>query len=459
MTQKESRTTPEFFEELPRRIFIACLALTALGGAFLYGAVAYRYDLRPIPELRVVYRTINSVLSALPRLQHLQPSRGQGGGVTINKTSGEGAFVFMAGFFDEENQIRLIRRDGTLVRKWSLDYFKHFPDPDARVCDLTSPLRTDTHGAHATPQGEVVFNYEYCGSVKLDQCGVVIWSIVKPTHHSLVPATAGGYWLLGRHKWLASEQPGRFPPFSTPAKEQTIQEDTLLRVSEDGEILEEVSIPELMRENALEALLTANGDPFSLHTINRAELVHANKVAELPSEIADSYPLFAAGDLAISMRKLNLVMVLDPVTKKVKWHQTGPWLRQHDPEFRRDGRISIFNNNVYRTAYINEKTVLSTPYTTNIIAVDPVSRETTVIFGEKPGQEMLSVIRGQHELLENDGMLITEFDAGRVLEVDANGQIVWEYVNRYDLDFVGEITNATIYPADYFQAEWKTCGQ
>ena len=114
---------------------------------------------------------------------------------------------------------------------------------------------------------------------------------------------------------------------------------------------------------------------------------------------------------------------------------------------------------MYRTAYVSERTVLSTPYTTNIIAVDPASRETEVIFGEKPGQEMLSVIRGQHEILANNRMLITEFDAGRVLEVDAHGQIVWEYVNHYDDDFVGEIANSAIYPPDYFRAEWKTCAQ
>ncbi len=447
----------EFFEELPRRIFIACLALVVVGGAFLCGALAYRNDLPPFPQLKVFRHTFGDLTTSL-RLKHLQPSRGQGDGVTINKTSDDGALVFMAGFFDEENQIRLIRRDGTLVKKWSLDYNEHFPDPDARVCDFNSPLRTDIHGAHVTPQGELVFNYEYCGSVKLDQCHGLIWKINKPTHHSLVPAEAGGYWLLGRYKWLASEEPDRFPPFSTlTTGKNMLEEDTLLRVSEDGEILEEVSIPELLRENNLEALLTANGKRFNLHAVVNDELVHANKVAELPSEIADSYPLFAAGDLAISMRKLNLIIVLDPITKKVKWHQTGPWLRQHDPEFRPDGRISIFNNNVYRTAYDIDKTILSTPYTTNIIAVDPVSRETEVVFGEKPGQEMLSVIRGQHELLENDGILITEFDAGRVLEVDADGQVIWEYVNRYDDEFVGEITDSAIYPADYFQVEWKTC--
>ena len=152
-------------------------------------------------------------------------------------------------------------------------------------------------------------------------------------------------------------------------------------------------------------------------------------------------------------------MVIDPVTKAVKWHQTGPWIRQHDPEFRTDGRISIFNNNTYRTAYSGDKVVLSSPFKTNIIAVDPLTRDTEILFGELPGQEMLSVIRGQHELLADDGMIITEFDAGRVLEVDSNGEIVWEYINRYDDDFVGELINADVYPAGYFQTGWAECEQ
>lgn len=310
---------------------------------------------------------------------------------------------------------------------------------------------------HLTPQGEVVFNYEYCGSVKLDQCGGLIWKINKPTHHSVVAAESGGYWVLGRFKWLASEEPDRFPPYSTPATDKIIDEDTLLRIGEDGKILEESSIPMILRENNLEALLTASGASFHRNRMKDRELVHANKAVELPSTNASTFPLFAAGDLAISLREHNLIIVLDPVTKKIKWRQTGPWLRQHDPEFRSDRRISIFNNNVYRTAYIKEKTVLSTPYKTNIIAVDPVSRETEVLFGGRPSQEMLSVICGQHELLENDGILITEFDAGRVMQVDAEGQIIWEYVNGYDDDFVGEVANAHIYSTDYFQTEWENC--
>ena len=453
--------TSKFSETLARRLFQVSLAVVVLGGAFLAGVVAHWKDLAPVPQLRTAYQTLTSTedsdLLQHPRRHHLQPTRGQGSGVTVNAGPDDGALVYMAGFFDEESQIRLIRRDGTLFRSWSLNYFDHFPDPATRVCDVATPLRVDSMGNYMNPQGEIVLNYSYCGSVKIDQCGNVLWRLSEPTHHPLIPAAAGGYWLMGRDVWPASSDPDRFPPFSTPGTETAILEDTVLRVGEDGEILEEYSIPALMRENGLEAVLTANGEEFGWDRVLRAELVHANKITELSAELADAFPLFAAGDLAISMRAHNFVMVIDPVTKEVKWSQMGPWLRQHDPEFRPDGRISIFNNNVYRTGYRASQTLLETPFATNIMAVDPVTGETEVVFGERPGQEMLSVIRGDHQLLPDDGMLITEFDAGRVLEVDAQGRIVWEYVNAYDADFVGEITNAAIIPAGFVQADWTTC--
>lgn len=448
-------------DRLSRRLFVVSLAFLLLGGAFAYGAVAQREDLPPIPQLRDATQTVRGVsdndVTNHPRRHHLQPSRGQGSGVTVDETTDDD-LVLMAGFFDEENQVRAVARDGTVVHRWSLDYHRHFPDPETRPCTLDSPLQVDTHGMHLTPQAELVVNYEYCGTVKLDRCGEVVWSIDRHTHHSLVPAASGGYWILGQDRWRAADRPDRSLPGFTPGAEQLVLEDTVLRVSEDGEVLGEVSVPGLMHDNGLEALLSADGIKVEFDRSRPWELVHTNKVTELPSELADAYPMFAAGDLAISLRALNLVMVVEPATWHVKWHQVGPWLRQHDPEFRPDGRISIFNNNVYwGIAYDDEEqTILSTPYTTNILAVDPATQETEVVFGEAPGQEMLSVIRGDHELLEGDGMLLTEFDGGRVLQVDAEGRILWEYVNEYDDDRVGEVTNALLVDAETVTSETET---
>lgn len=435
-------------ERLSRRIFVVSLTLVVLGATFAFGAVAQREDLPPIPQLRAAGETLSNVrdndVTNHPRRHHLQPSRDQGSGVTVDEVD-DGALVLMAGFFDEENQVRLVERDGTVVKRWSLDYFEDFPDPTTRPCVFETPLRVDTHGVHLTPEGDLLVNYEYCGTVRFDACGELVWRLGERTHHSIEPAAEGGHWIVGRQEWLAQDHPDRYPPIFHPGPKQLVQEDTILRVDDDGEVVEEVSIPQLMRDNGMEALLSADGLKMDIRTEEPWELVHANKVAELSADVADAYPMFEAGDLALSLRGLNLVMVVDPDDWQVRWHQIGPWLRQHDPEFRPDGRLSIFNNNIYyHQAYEDDQTILSAPRTTNVVAVDPATGDTEVVFGESPGQEMLSVVRGEHELLDDGGMLITEFDGGRVLQVDADGQVVWEYVNAYDDEHVAEITNAAL---------------
>jgi hypothetical protein len=65
------------------------------------------------------------------------------------------------------------------------------------------------------------------------------------------------------------------------------------------------------------------------------------------------------------------------------------------------------------------------------------------------------VIRGKVDLTDDGGFLITEFEAGRVFEVDEDGAIVWEYINRYDEENVAEITEARLYRGGYFKvADW-----
>ncbi|WP_171236692.1 arylsulfotransferase family protein [Ruegeria sp. HKCCA6837] len=448
------------FEELPRRLFWLCLIVTVLFGAVLYGVQAQRKYWPPVPQLQAAYNVlfIDRTLTSSDEQKHLQPSRGQGEGVTVNTKPDSTDTILMLGFFDHENQARLVDRNGDVIRKWSLNYMEHFPDEQTRPCPWMRPLLTDVHGVVLTARGELIFNYEYCGTVKLDQCGKTIWTINEMTHHSLIEAEAGGYLLLSRDKWKAIEGKERFPPFSTPATKEFISEDFILRVNDQGETLERISIPEIIFDSGLSALLTASNQEFKSSTVGRGEIVHANKIAELPTALAEKFPLFNPGDWAISMRGLNLIMVVDSETKTVKWHQTGPWIRQHDPEFTPDGRISVFNNNAYLTSYdAREKTRLDAPRNTNILMIDPVSRETEIAFGGKPGQDMLSIVRGQHELLSDGGMLITEFDAGRVLEVNDRGDVVWEYVNRFDDDFVGEITNSKLFTSGFFQTEWEEC--
>jgi hypothetical protein len=135
-------------------------------------------------------------------------------------------------------------------------------------------------------------------------------------------------------------------------------------------------------------------------------------------------------------------------------------LRQHDPEFVPGGKLIVFNNNIYAAAFGKsggQVCSVSVPRVSNIVEIDPVSDEHRVIYGGVSGQEMLSIIRGKLELTRHGGLLVTEFEGGRVFETDATGRIIWEYINRYDSDEVAEITEARIYPTNYFKVSDWSC--
>ncbi|MCA8879231.1 MAG: hypothetical protein KDA73_04565 [Rhodobacteraceae bacterium] len=410
-------------------------------------------------SLITTFREAPDLVQSGPPVHFLQPSRKPGEGVTVNARPDDGRLILMTGFFDGGNALRLIRRDGTIVAEWPVSYTTLFPDPDYLNHPPTTDWNVDLHGAVIDPDGSVVFNFEYSGAVKLSRCGDVLWKLREPTHHSVERAESGGYWIAGQN-FFVDDPERRFDPITRLSDGEPYGEALALHVSEDGQVLQRISIPEMLFKNGLKPLLTAGGFSFVHGAHWEHELVHLNKIAELPTSYAAAFPEFEPGDLLLSMRMQNLLLVFDPDTQRVKWHQTGPWQRQHDPEFNADGTITVFNNNTYKVDMLpGGRSDPALPRVSNITRVDPRTGQTEVAYGQKPGQEMLSIIRGKQESMPGGGFLITEFEAGRAFEVDADGRLVWEYLNRYDADRVLEITEARSYPADYFSVTDWSCAE
>jgi hypothetical protein len=444
-----------------RLLFYTALILFGAGmvlGYGLYSGVKENWLYRAVDTVRSDFALLiqeKDNLAKIRPLYFLQPARHEGAGVTVNDAANDqDDLILLAGFFEDNNELRLIRRNGETVNRWPAKFSALFPDTSRLANKPATDWNVDIHGALAEPDGSVVFNFEYTALVKLDRCGAVLWSLPLPTHHSVERAEGGGYWVPGRRSYEAGET-SPFPPFGTP-----LQEDTILKVSADGAVLAEVSIPGLFYANDLETLLTANGEWITPKIPNENEIVHANKITELTRDLAGDFPQFEAGDLLLSLREYNMLLIANPDTRRIKWWKIGPWARQHDPEFVPGGKIVVFNNNIYRAAFgmgpdISRRDI---PRVSNIIEYDFRSGSHRVLFGGVPGQEFLSVIRGKVEYLPTGNLLITESEGGTVIEADANGRIVWEYVNRYDGNSVAELNEARVYPADYFAVKDWSCG-
>jgi hypothetical protein len=417
---------------------------------FAYGVAVGRYELFPFAALQFGQDSLTQVFEERDTILGLRPhgliakARYAGNGVTrFQRDKSVPGLTFVASFYDDANELRLMRSDGSVVRRWPVKFSEIFPDrkhiePEDRI--PKTDWDTELHGALVLPDGSVVFNFEGMGLVKLDRCGSVQWTLPRMTHHSVERSADGAFWVSGmRYVTDKTVLPPIRPPF---------HEDTILKVSKHGKVLEEISLAGLLLKNKLHGLLFVRMPRMD---IPFRDLTHLNDIEELTRDMASHFPQFAPGDLLISIRELNTIMVVDPTSELVKWYQTGPWMGQHDPDFLTNGRISVFSNNDDGTA---TGSVLGG---STIFEVDPARGVTRLTYGESSDQRSFTSIRGKHQTFANGNKLITESNAGRVFEVSANGEIVWEYINRFDEEYTAIVFEGARYPEHYFTVDDWQC--
>jgi hypothetical protein len=167
----------------------------------------------------------------------------------------------------------------------------------------------------------------------------------------------------------------------------------------------------------------------------------------LSPTLAKEFKIFEADDIMVSLRNLNLIIVLDHKTHQIKWLQSGPWIRQHDPDFTPEGHISVFDNRreTWRQHYVKPRLFGGS----RIVTIDPATRKIQTIYKGTENNPFFTNILGKHQHLENGNILITEGEMGRVFEVCPEKEIVWSYTNRYDTNEVAWIEQGHRYPLEY----------
>ncbi|MCH8209372.1 MAG: aryl-sulfate sulfotransferase [Nitrospinae bacterium] len=331
--------------------------------------------------------------------------------------------TLITSMWEDTNGIDLIDLNGKLIHKWRVSLNKVLPE----VKKLVNPLKdwdTIILGIMPYPNGDVIFVFENAGLVRIDKCSNVIWKIAGHFHHSIQEDDDGNLWVPGKKIHL---QPVDRLPFFIPP----IKEELLLKISPDGNILREISILDVFIKSEMETLFFVNTDGVLTRAVK--DFSHINDIEILDETMAPQFPLFNAGDIMVSMRHLNLIVIIDSVTEKIKWWMTGPFHRQHDPDFQPNGRISVFDNRSDEA----EGAILGG---SRILSIDPVSRKVDIVYKNNPSNYFYTEIQGVHQFLPNGNILISESLAGRVFEINPQKEVVWSYINRYDEDEVYRVT-------------------
>ena len=194
---------------------------------------------------------------------------------------------------------------------------------------------------HLYDNGDLVVSLGEQGAAKLDRCGQVLWRVTNATHHLVEPLPDGSV-IIPDHVKIYAEQADR--PRVGPGPSGFYLDDRLLHIDRDGRVINEKSTIDILFGSGWESLLFSG--PGRSKMVLEEDPTHLNDVEVLSAEMASAFPMFSAGDLMMSFRHLNTVLVVDPTNWQVKWAMTGPWLMQHDPDFLPNGHILVYDNRV-----------------------------------------------------------------------------------------------------------------
>ncbi len=381
--------------------------------------------------------------------RHLKPARYEGSGVTTwDQDAAQTGLTLIVTLVDGRAGAKLISMDGDALHQWGIGFSQVWHDP--RHVDggevPHNDLSVSWKSAVLLPDGSAVFNFGGIGMVKVDVSSQVVWRLAERTHHLIHMAEDGSFWTLNRPPSGHSRHTPR--PISPVRWEEPVLEESILHVSPDGQVLDEIHILDILYEAGLEGLVY---NSVVAVRSRHAAITHLNDVEVLRTADAQAFPNLEPGDLMVSARNLNLILILDPGTRRIKWYHTGPWILQHDPDFTRDGRISVFDNRFDMTP------TGSALGGSRIVVLDPRTFEWRVAYGGAPQRRFYTGTVGNHQQLENGNLLIAETHAGRVFEATQSGDVVWEYINRYDENRVAMVMQATRYTRDYFEIdEWRS---
>ncbi len=328
----------------------------------------------------------------------------------------------------------LVDHKGRAVHSWSSGEGQ----PDA-ADDPPSYLRGWNH-VEMGPDGSLYALVPLHALLCLNSDGDLVWSRELPVHHDLDIDAGGRVHVL-------TERPRRVAGGSGDGP-RVVLDNTVAVLTPEGRVIEEHSLYDLLtgdpelrplvqdlherrwriftdsgwapsceREAALaeqaEFLGTVRDALRFLRDLpgSPADVLHANTV-----ELLGDHPsgLWSEGDVLLSFRDLNLVVVADLTALRVRWWWgPGTLSGQHQPSVLSSGTVLLLDNG------------RSQGYS-RVLECDPATGEIVWGYTADPPEDFFTEVAGGCEASGTDRVLVTDAQAGRAFEVDRAGHVLWE---------------------------------
>lgn len=418
---------------VPKRFEIGMLIFSIAFFAFIYGVLVEKYQIFPYEVIENAYAVAKSITSESTPFYYFDTRHSDGDYHYDGLSAYDGLNLVVSVVADKHLSVNITDMQGAILHKWHVDWFDVWPD-ETHLPEKDKPKSapgTHVHGIVLLDNGEIVFNYEHSGLVKLNLCSKIVWRLPYRTHHSVHVDQGGNLWVPAMKNLETAVEglPNYKPPFVDPL---------ILVVSQEGVVLREISVLDLLRQNGLDGLLYMS-TLENFDTEVTGDTLHLNDIETFHGDGTQGF--FAEGDVMISLRNIHAVLVFDPKTGRIKYKSVGEFVRQHDPDFIDGNTISVLDN--------HNIAPWSGGQNSRIVVQSVTDGNTKIYYQGKREQRFYTDIMGKHQWLPNGNLLITESMNGRAFEINKDGDIVWQYVNVIDDKQRGLLEEVQRLPAHY----------
>ncbi len=292
------------------------------------------------------------------------------------------------------------------------------------------PGDADVALAVPMPDGDLIGVEQDASVFRLDRDGNETWRFAARAHHSLEVDDHGHIWTLTRQNRDGAPE----------HVASQIIEDFIVELTEDGHQIQKISILEMLKRSPFAGLIPTflrgeEGGPLNDQP-PVLDLIHPNHVEAFDGSLSKKSPLYARGNLLVSLRNMNSIAIIDGASLQIVWlWGPGYLFAQHHPTLLENGNILVFNNGFKSSS---------------IVEVDP--RTNQVVWEYTPKSRFFSRTMGSCQRLANGNTLITNSESGVVFEVTPGGEIVWRFANPdRDPAFRLVIYRFLRYPTNYFK--------
>ncbi len=337
----------------------------------------------------------------------------------------------------EESYLLLSRYDGDLkegvVELIDLTNFKilHSWNPDIDAfndsidqVDEFKYLNRDSNNARfimyhpvISNKGDLIFHSQGTPLIKIDNCSNLIFQNTHDLfHHSIEMDIDANIW-SSTHTYpqsLPKKQVGRQIP-----AEGGYLDDSIIKLSPDGEVIYEKSLSQIFMDNGMESRLSMIGTDHEF----QIDPLHINDVQ--PVNFDGEY--WKKGDVFISIGHQSMIILYRPSTEEILWKYEKNIFHQHDINILNEKEISIFNNN---RKYLYQDIDIVDGHNEVMVYNFETDQMSSYLKKSLTETDVRTISQGRSDILSNGDLFIEDTDYARTLYFNSDGSLRWTHVNR-----------------------------